>query len=90
VVAFGLTRDAAFTFDDYSHDVVFNGITIQGIIGRRIFDTWYKVRDLVRMADAREKLRKVITEVLPYTEFRGGIERMIAGKAGKIVLEFGR
>jgi hypothetical protein len=27
---------------------------------------------------------------VPYTEFRGGIERMIAGKAGKIVLDFGR
>jgi len=89
VVAFGLTKDAAFTFEDYSKDVIFNGITIQGIIGRRIYDTWYKVRDLVRMPEAQKKLRKVITEVLPYTEFRGGIERMIAGKAGKVVLDFG-
>jgi threonine 3-dehydrogenase len=90
VVAFGLTKDAAYTFDDYSKDVIFNGITIQGIIGRRIYDTWYKVRDLVRMPEAQKKLRKIITEVVPYTEFRGGIERMIAGKAGKIVLDFGR
>lgn len=90
VVAFGLTKDAAFTFDDYNKDVIFNGLTIQGIIGRRIYQTWYQVRDLVRMPEARAKLRKVITEVLPYTEFRGGIERMIAGKAGKIVLEFGK
>lgn len=89
VVAFGLPKDAAYTFDDYSKDVIFNGITLQGIIGRRIYDTWYQVRDLVRMPDARAKLRKVITEVLPYTEFRGGMERMLAGKAGKIVLDFG-
>lgn len=90
VVAFGLTKDAAFTFEDYSKDVIFNGITIQGIIGRRIYDTWYKVRDLVRLPEAQKKLRKIITEVLPYTEFRGGIERMIAGKAGKIVLDFAK
>ena len=69
-------------------DVIFNGITIQGIIGRRIYDTWYKVRDLVRMPEAQAKLRKVITEVLPYTEFRGGIERMLRGETGKIVLKF--
>jgi len=88
VVAFGLTKDSAYTFDDYSTDVIFNGLTIQGIIGRRIYDTWYKVRDLVRIPEAREKLRKVITEVLPYTEFRGGIERMLKGEAGKVVLDF--
>jgi threonine 3-dehydrogenase len=88
VVAFGLTKDAAYTFEDYSKDVIFNGINIQGIIGRRIYDTWYKVRDLVRMPEARAKLRKVITEVLPYTEFRGGIERMLKGEAGKVVLNF--
>jgi threonine 3-dehydrogenase len=88
VVAFGLPKDAAYTFDDYSKDVIFNGITIQGIIGRRIYDTWYKVRDLVRIPEARAKLRKVITEVLPYTEFRGGFERMLKGEAGKIVLEW--
>ncbi len=88
VVAFGLTKDSAYTFDDYSKDVIFNGITIQGIIGRRIYDTWYKVRDLVRIPEAQKKLRKVITEVLPYGEFRGGMERMLAGKAGKIVLDF--
>ncbi len=88
VIAFGLPKDAAYTFDDYSKDVIWNGITIQGIIGRRIYDTWYKVRELVRQPEARAKLRKVITEVLPYTEFRGGIERMLKGEAGKVVLEF--
>lgn len=88
VIAFGLTKDAAYTFDDYSKDVIFNGLTIQGIIGRRIYDTWYKVRDLVRLPEARTKLRKVITEVLPYTEFKGGMERMLRGETGKIVLQF--
>jgi len=88
VIAFGLTKGSAYTFDDYSTDVIFKGITVQGIIGRRIYDTWYKVRDLVRIPEARDKLRKVITEVLPYTEFRGGMERMLKGETGKIVLNF--
>lgn len=88
IIAFGLTKDSAYTFDDYSSDVIFSGLTVQGIIGRRIYDTWYKVRDLVRVPEARDKLRKVITEVLPYTEFRGGMERMLKGETGKIVLNF--
>jgi threonine 3-dehydrogenase len=90
VIAFGLTKGSAYTLDDYSHDVVFKGITIQGIIGRRIFDTWYKVRELVRQEEARTKLRKIITEVLPYGEFKGGMERMLNGKTGKIVLDFNK
>jgi threonine 3-dehydrogenase len=88
VVAFGLTKDAAFTFDDYSKDVIFNGITIQGIIGRRIYETWYQVRELVRQPEAQAKLRKVVTEVLPFEQFKGGMERMLRGETGKIVLNF--
>lgn len=88
VVAFGLTKDASYTFDDYSGDVVFNGITIQGVIGRRIYETWYQVRDLVRRESAREKLGKVITDVLPFEQFESGMQKMLRGEAGKVVLDF--
>ena len=88
IVAFGLTKDASYTFDDYSNDVIFNGITIQGIIGRRIYETWYQVRDLVAIPEAQEKLKQVITDVIPFSDYKDGMSRMMAGKAGKVVLEF--
>ncbi len=88
LIAFGLPKNQVFTFDDYSGDVIFNGLTVQGIIGRRIYDTWYKVRELVRNRKAQELLRKVISEVVPYQDYPRVFEKMLAGKAGKCVLDW--
>jgi threonine 3-dehydrogenase len=44
----GIPRDKAVTIRDYTNDVVFKGVTIHAIIGRRIFDTWIKMTDLFR------------------------------------------
>lgn len=90
LIAFGLPKNQAFTFDNYSGDVIFNGLTVQGIIGRRIYDTWYKVRDLVRNKKAQELLRKVISEVAPYEQYPRLFEKMMAGKASKCVLDWGK
>lgn len=89
LIAFGLPKNQAFTFDNYSGDVIFNGLTVQGIIGRRIYDTWYKVRELVRNKKAQELLRKVISEVVPYADYPRVFEKMLAGKASKCVLDWG-
>ena len=90
LIAFGLPKNQAFTFDNYSGDVIFNGLTVQGIIGRRIYDTWYKVRDLVRNPKAQALLRKVISEVVPYEDYPRVFEKMLAGKASKCVLDWGK
>lgn len=90
LIAFGLPKNQAFTFDNYSGDVIFNGLTVQGIIGRRIYDTWYKVRELVRNPKAQALLRKVISEVVPYEDYPRVFEKMLAGKASKCVLDWGK
>ncbi len=90
LIAFGLPKNQAFTFDNYSGDVIFNGLTVQGIIGRRIYDTWYKVRDLVRNPKAQALLRKVISEVVPFEDYPRVFEKMLAGKASKCVLDWGK
>ncbi len=90
LIAFGLPKNQAFTFDNYSGDVIFNGLTVQGIIGRRIYDTWYKVRELVRNPKAQGLLRKVISEVVPFEDYPRVFEKMLAGKASKCVLDWGK
>jgi len=90
LIAFGLPKSQAFTFDNYSGDVIFNGLTVQGIIGRRIYDTWYKVRELVRNPKAQALLRKVISEVVPFEDYPRVFEKMLAGKASKCVLDWGK
>jgi threonine 3-dehydrogenase len=48
IALLGIPRDKAVTIRDYTNDLVFKGITLHAIIGRRIFETWIKMLDLFR------------------------------------------
>ena len=65
--------------------VIFKGLTLLGINGRRMFETWYQTEALVR--SGRVDLRPIITHVLPLADFERAFELMDSGEAGKIVLE---
>lgn len=69
---------------DLSNDVIFKGITIQGIVGRRMYDTWYQVKGL--LASGNLNLEPIITHKLPLEEFEKGMELMKSGNCGKVVL----
>jgi threonine 3-dehydrogenase len=43
----GLPRDSAVTLESFTEDLIFKGLTLKGITGRRIFDTWIKMLDLL-------------------------------------------
>jgi threonine 3-dehydrogenase len=65
--------------------VVFNGLTIQGIYGRKMYETWYKVTMLIRGGLDIEPL---ITHRFSYTEFEKGFEVMRSGNSGKVILDW--
>ena len=65
--------------------VIFKGLTVQGIYGRRMYETWYKMTQLVL---GGFPLGKVLTHQLPVEEFQQGFDLMEAGKSGKIVLSW--
>ena len=44
----GIPRDRAVTIRDYTNDLIFKGLTLHAIIGRRVFETWIKMEDLFR------------------------------------------
>ncbi|HHX80883.1 MAG TPA: L-threonine 3-dehydrogenase [Acholeplasmataceae bacterium] len=69
---------------DFSHDVVHKGISIYGVTGRRIYDTWHQVRELVE--SGKLHLDKIITHELPLREINRAGEIMGSGNCGKIVL----
>lgn len=66
--------------------IIFKGLTVLGINGRRMFETWYQTQALVK--SGRVDLRQIISHVLPYTEFDHAFELMHSGEAAKIVLDF--
>ncbi len=70
---------------DLADRVIFKGLTLLGINGRRMFETWYQTEALVR--SGRVDLKPIITHVLPFEEFERGFDLMRSGEAAKIVLD---
>lgn len=65
--------------------VVFNMLTIKGIYGREMYETWYK---MTVMLQSGLDISPVITHRLPYTEFEDGFAAMRSGESGKVVLSW--
>ncbi|MEE9117320.1 MAG: L-threonine 3-dehydrogenase [Calditrichia bacterium] len=65
--------------------VVFNGLTLRGIYGRKMFETWYKMTVMIQ---GGLDLMPVITHRFHYTDFEKGFELMRSGKSGKIILNW--
>lgn len=65
--------------------VVFNGITIKGIYGREMFETWYKMTSMIQSG---LDISEVITHRFHYTEYEKGFEAMNSGKSGKVILNW--
>ncbi len=63
--------------------VIFNMLTIQGIYGREMYETWYK---MTVMLQSGLDITPVITHRFHYTEFEKGFEVMRSGLSGKVVL----
>lgn len=63
--------------------VIFNMLTIQGIYGREMYETWYK---MTVMLQSGLDIRPVITHRLPYNEYEKGFEAMQSGQAAKVIL----
>lgn len=72
---------------DLAHAIIFKGITVYGIIGRRMYETWEQMRRYLR--EKRIDPTPVITHRLPYTEIEKGLSLIESGEAGKVVLIFG-
>ena len=66
--------------------IVFKALTIKGIYGREIFETWYK---MIAMLQNGLNVRKVITHRFPVAEFEAGFAAMRGGSSGKVVLDWG-
>lgn len=65
--------------------VVFNMLTIKGIYGREMYETWYH---MTVMLQSGLDIAPVITHRLPYHRFEEGFEAMRSGSSGKVVLDW--
>jgi threonine 3-dehydrogenase len=79
----GIPRDKAVTIRDYTNALVFKGLTVHAIIGRRVFDTWIKMLDLFRAGLDVEDL--VTNEFEGLEKFHSAMELLDDRRAMKVV-----
>lgn len=65
--------------------VIFNMLTVKGIYGREMYETWYK---MTVMLQGGLDIRPIITHRYHYTEFEKAFAVMLSGKSGKVVLDW--
>jgi len=70
----------------WATQIVFKGLTLHGINGRRMYDTWYQCESVLRRHP--NLIEPLITHRLPFHQFEEGIRAMQAGDACKVVLDW--
>ncbi|HEX9284668.1 MAG TPA: L-threonine 3-dehydrogenase [Nitrospirales bacterium] len=81
VTLFGIP-EAPVSFD-MTNEIIFKGIRVYGVTGRRLFQTWYRLAGLFK---AGLDIRPVVTHVLPLEKFAEGFDLVAKGQCGKVVL----
>lgn len=65
--------------------VIFKGLTLQGIYGRKMFDTWYKMAGLL---SAGLNINPILTHSYSFEDYEEGFKAMATGKCGKVILDW--
>ena len=65
--------------------VIFKGLTVKGIYGRQMFETWYK---MVALIQSGLDINPIITHRFNYRDYEKGFEAMNTGKSGKVILDW--
>jgi threonine 3-dehydrogenase len=70
-----------------SNDVIFKGLTVYGVIGRRMYETWHQMRTF--LSTGLLDPLPVITHRFPLERINDALEAIASGQAGKVILEIG-
>ena len=65
--------------------VIFNGLHLKGIYGRKVWDTWYKMSTMLQ---AGLDISDIITHHFDIKDFQKGFDAMISGNSGKVILDW--
>jgi threonine 3-dehydrogenase len=69
---------------DFATDIIFKGIRLYGVVGRRIYDTWFQVSDLIH--SNKLHLDDIITHTFPLSDIELAAQIMGEKNCGKIIL----
>ncbi len=83
LVELGIGKDKAVTLHDWNGGVVFKGRTIKGIIGRRMYDTWYRMLGLLK---AGLSVEHIVTHEAKLSDFNDAMGKFRRNETMKVVL----
>ncbi|HLV27000.1 MAG TPA: L-threonine 3-dehydrogenase [Gemmatimonadales bacterium] len=72
---------------DFASEIIFKGITVYGVVGRRMYDTWIQMQQFLRAGKFNPE--PVITHRFPLEQYDDAIAAIKSGEAGKVVFEIG-
>jgi threonine 3-dehydrogenase len=67
------------------NEFIFNGLTLKGIYGREMYETWYKMTSMIQTG---LDISPIITHHFGYARFQEAFEVMRSGESGKVILEW--
>lgn len=70
---------------DFNANIIFKGCTVLGINGRRMWETWYQMEDL--LLSGRLKLDEIITHSFPMADYEKAFDTMISGDGIKVLMD---
>ncbi len=80
----GIPARADLTLEGFSRNVIFKGLTLHGVVGRRMFATW---EEMLGLLERGLDLEHIVTHRLPLSGFHDGIALLDAAEAHKVVLD---
>jgi threonine 3-dehydrogenase len=69
-------------------NLIFKGVTVYGVIGRRMFETWHQMQQF--LSSGLLDPTPVVTHTFPLEQIDRALEAIRSGAAGKVILEIGR
>jgi len=69
---------------DLANDIIFKGAIVQGINGRRVFETWYQMQALLKSGAL--DISPLISDRIPLSDFQHGMELLLTGNACKVLM----
>jgi threonine 3-dehydrogenase len=73
---------------DFAKNIIFSGITVHGIIGRRVFQTWDQMEELLKAGLAKQLMKTgFVTHQLPLERFEEGFAAIHSGDAYKVLFK---
>ena len=72
---------------DLSNDLIFKGVTVYGVIGRKMYETWNQMRTF--LASGLLDPTPVVTHTFPLEQINDALEAIASGEAGKVILDIG-